>query len=64
MVRASTPAVIGAANEVPSQAAQPSKVHVGSVAGCGVLPAAAFVLPLANVDSRFTPRAAASTHQP
>ena len=57
------PAVIGDANDVPSHAAQPSNAIHGS-AGSGLGPVACLVLPLVNVDCRFTPRAAASTHQP
>ena len=62
-MRAIIAAAIGVANEVPSQDAQPSKAIDGSV-GLIVAPCATFVFRRVNVDCRFEPRAAASTHAP
>lgn len=56
IVRAIIAAATGVANDVPSQAAQPSNA-IGALS-------ATFVVARANVDCRFVPRVVASTHQP
>ena len=63
IVRAIIAAAIGVAKEVPSHEAQPSKVMIGSN-GLGAEPSANLVISRVNVDSRFEPRAVASTHEP